>query len=756
MFKITGILKKLKFAGLILLTAAGFVRGQSFYDMQTIQVIELFFSQPNWDYMMDTAKAGSGSYILADSIRINGTRLDSVGVKYKGNSSYNPNRIKNPLHIELDHFVSGHIYDGITDIKLNNGFKDPTFVRETVAYYIARTYMSAPRANYARLYINGVYTGLYTNVESITKKFVQNHFGSKQNPFFKCNPVYSGGNKSNLTYLGSDSTLYYNSYEIKSNNGWADLVNLCDVLKNNPANLNDILDIDRVIWMHAFNNLLVNLDSYLGAISQNYYFYKHDNGSFNAVVWDLNEAFGCFNNTGLGGPLNITQMQQMSPLLHMNFNERPLIQRLLNTPVYKRMYIAHYKTMLEEFINNDLYFQLAQSYQQLISSSVQADMNKLYSWQDFSNNLTQNITSGPMTIPGLKLLMDGRKSYLSSHTEMNFAAPDILNVTVSDTMPEINDVITITAEATNAVSVYLGYRYNYHDRFVRILMYDDGNHNDGAANDGVYGIQLPVSHAMIQYYVYAENQDAGVFKPQRAEYEFFTLHSISGNIAAGQIVINEFMAMNSTTIADPAGQFEDWVELYNNTGSYVNLTGVYMSDSYNNPHKWQFPSGTVIEPNGYLIVWADNDLNQTGLHSNFKLSGDGEDLVISYGNGYIIDDLSFGPQTSDISFGRYPNGTGGFTFLTPTPLAFNQPLKIEEISSANQFNIFPNPSAQMITITGINESIFRVDCFDLKGSLAFSENVNRIYAATLNVEQLKAGIYIIVINHQYSFKLIKQ
>ena len=296
------------------------VNAQSFYDINTIQTIELYFSQPNWDYMMDTAKAGSGSYILADSVRINGMSIDSVGVKYKGNSSYNSSRVKNPLHIELDHFKSDHIYDGITDIKLNNGFKDPTLVRETVTYTIARNYMSAPRANYARLYINGQYIGLYTNVEAITKKFVFNHFGSKNNTFFKCNPLYTGGNKSNLAYLGADSSLYYNSYEIKSDAGWTHLVELISILNNNPTLINNYIDIDRVLWMHAFNNLLVNLDSYTGAISQNYYLYKSDNGSFNTVIWDVNESFGCFNNTGTG-TLSLTQMQQLSPWLHLNYTE---------------------------------------------------------------------------------------------------------------------------------------------------------------------------------------------------------------------------------------------------------------------------------------------------------------------------------------------------------------------------------------------------------------------------------------------------
>ncbi len=732
------------------------LRAQSFYDSLSIQVVELYFSQPNWDYMMDTAKAGSGSYILADSIRINGTTLDSVGVKYKGNSSYNASQVKNPFHIELNHFKDDHIYDGITDIKLNNGFKDPTQVRETIAYDIARSYMSAPRANYARLYINNTYFGLYTNVESITRKFVFNHFGSKTNTFFKCNPIYSGGNKSNLAYLGADSSLYFSCYEIKSDFGWNDLVELCDIIKFNPNDMNDILDIDRVLWMLAFNNLLVNLDSYTGAISQNYYLYKADNGCFNAVVWDLNESFGSFNNTGIGPPLSVSQMQELSIWLHQNNTDRPLIHRLLNIPMYAKMYVAHFRTMYEEFFLNDDYYSLGTTYQALIDSSVQADVNKLYTYTQFQNNMTQTITSGPMNIPGLSLLMDGRKTFLSSQTDMQYVQPVISNIMPSNSMPPINDNVFITAQVQNANLVMLGYRFNKTERFVRVEMFDDGNNGDGSAGDGVYGVEIPVNSSQVQYYIYAENNNAGKFSPQRAEYEYYTLFSVSENIVAGEVVINELMAINSSTITDPNGQYEDWIELYNNTDRYISLNNVYLSDSYSDPYKWQFPDNTIIEPYGYLIIWADDDLNQSGLHANFKLSGSGENVVMSYDYGYYIDDISFGIQTADISYGRYPNGTGNFTFLAPTPLAFNQPLSVENITSSQDFKIYPNPVNTDITIVSQGELVYNIRICDIKGSVIVNDFLKGELEVSYNLSFLNSGIYIILINQKYPFKLIKQ
>lgn len=105
---------------LILLFAVFFawqINAQDFYDLETIQTIEITFAQSNWDALLDAEKAGDENYIMAQSISINGVVFDSVGVKYKGNSTYSANQVKNPLHIELDTYKD-HDYEGYTDIKL--------------------------------------------------------------------------------------------------------------------------------------------------------------------------------------------------------------------------------------------------------------------------------------------------------------------------------------------------------------------------------------------------------------------------------------------------------------------------------------------------------------------------------------------------------------------------------------------------------------------------------------------------------------
>jgi len=707
---------------------------QSFYALDIIQKIEISFLQSNWDYILDTAKQGSDSYTMAQWVKINGVQYDSAGVKYKGNSSYNPNNAKNPLHIELDHFKSQD-YQGYKDIKLSNGFKDPSFVREVLAYNILRNYMHASLSNYAQVCINGQHIGLYANTEAVTKTFVDSRFFSNNNSFFFMDNF--GGN---LTYKGPDSTLYYTTYTKKSDYGWTDLVNLCNTLKNNINGIENIFDVDRALWMLVFDNVLVNLDSYIGQPAHNYYIYEDHNGRFNPIVWDVNETFGNFKNAGTGTPLTIPQMQTMPLMLHINDSLWPLVKKLLAVPMFKRMYIAHMRTIVSEnFASND-YYTMGQYLQSIIDTAVQSDVNKFYTYSQFQSNLTTNVTSGSFTAPGITYLMDARTTYLNSTTEFQQVPPTVSNIQSSDTFPAIGSDIYITADITNATAVYLGLRYSIMEKFNRMTMYDDGAHGDGVAGDGTYGISVPVTSPEIQYYIYAENNNAGIFSPQRAEHEYYILGADYATITTGKVVINEIMAVNNNTVQNNNGQYADWIEIYNNTSDTISLDFLHLSDNAENPTRWQFPSGVSIPPYGFLIVWADNNTSSTELHCNFKFSGSGEQAILAYANGYIVDSISYPSQTADITWGRYPNGTGPFVFMPPTFNATNIISSVEEpLDKNNNIRIYPNPSTGQFTIYDLQFTIYELKIFDVLGNIVFEKTLHS-KRETLNLN-LPSGMY---------------
>ncbi len=724
---------------------------QEFYNLDNIQTIEITFAETNWDQLLDNAYASSGDYILAQSVSINGEVFDSVGVKYKGNSTYQANQTKNPFHIELDTYKD-HQYEAYTDIKLSNVAKDPSFLREVLSYQVLRQYMDAPLSNYANVSVNGKLIGLYSNSESISKKFVNSRFYSKKNTFIKCNPPDGAGmgttDYPNLVYLGQDSAKYYDAYEVKSDGGWQELIDLCDTLKNYPSEIEKILDVDRALWMLAFNNVLVNLDSYIGAFSQNYYLYRDDYGRFLPVVWDLNESFGRFSSTGSGNLNSNTQKQQMSHLLHDNEASFPLIQKLLSVPMYKRMYLAHIKTMLLENFDNDTYYTTGLSLQNTINTAVQADGNKFFSYNNFVDNLTKDVSSGGgpgggATI-GITNLMDGRSAYLLGQSDFTQIEPDITNITLSSVNPLVNENISITAIITNANTAYLGFRSALGAPFQRVQMYDDGVHSDGAANDGIYGVSIAITNSFTQYYVYAENDNIGKFAPQRAEHEYYTINATITNPTVGDLVINEFMASNDITQADQDGEFEDWIELYNNGTSMIDLEGYFLTDDATDLTQWAFPSGTTIAPNNYLIIWADNDEDQAGLHANFKLSASAESIILSNDSGNtIIDEISYVNQTTDISFGRFPNGTGDFQTMSPTFNAENSGTTSTTNTDFNAVVIraFPNPAQDEITIQAGTE-IANITIYNLAGQQVINQNPNQ-QNTKINISHIASGMYTI-------------
>ena len=738
---------------LIILCSHFSVAQTSLYDFNTLQQIEINFSQANWDYQLDTAKAGAEGYIMAQTVTINGSTYDSVGVKYKGNSSYNATYTKNPLHIALDEFKN-QAYQGFSDIKLGNGYADPSQIREVLSYNLLKNYMDCPNSNFAQVYINGIYYGLYSNVESINKDFCSEHFNSSANTFIKCNPIVNPGptTKSNLKYKSTvDSTGYFNFYEMKSDYGWNELVALCDSVTNHPGNISSIMDVDKLIWMLAFNNVLVNLDSYSGVFCQNYYIYKDNNGRFNPIVWDLNMCLGGFPYAGSGttgmGSLTVTNMQQMSPTLHATDVNWPLINAILGNPQYKRMYIAHMRTIMNEMFSTNLYQSTAAQIHNIVDTALLNDTNSFFNYTQFQNGMTTNYTVGSYVVPGISNLMSARVAYLQTTSEFQAAPPIITNVVSNNLAPNLNDQVSISASVLNADAnaVYLGYRLLESNVFARVLMYDDGLHNDGAPGDNIYATSLTMNHAQLQYYIYAENSNAGIFSPERAEHEFYTLQIQLQTPPIGQLVINEFLASNLNDTIDDNGNHSDWIEIYNNSNDSISLFGLYLSDSYTNPQKFPFPIDALILPNDYLIVWADDKASGiSAIHCNFKLSLNGERLMLSAADSTILDSISYGAQIADVSMARCPNGTGSFIPSFPSSYnAVNCPASAADSEiMENDFSIYPNPTNgnTSLHIFGKNkEDAFQV--IDVYGQVLFNQKINSQYI--LNTSNWPSGLYFV-------------
>jgi hypothetical protein len=652
------------------------------YDEAVLRTLYLRFPDPGWSgELSDFFK--TDVEIPADLI-VDGKLYSGVGVRFRGNSSYfmlgsSP---KKSFTISVDHSDEDQRLYGYRTLDLLNGHADPSFLRTVLFSRISRDYIPAPKANFVRLVINGEDWGVYINVQQFNNDFVREWFGGSGGVRWK---VPAGRNSGGgLAYRGPDPASYRGSFELNTEDtpeAWRDLVELCDILTNAPDDrlehrLGGVFDIDGALWYLALENVFIDSDGYISRGSD-YYLYQDQDGRFHMITHDNNETF---RYAGGGGPNRWPSSDPMlSPVGHEDNPSLPVISRLLAVPHLRARYLAHVRTIVDRWLDWTVLAPIIDEYRSLIEAGVRADDKKLYSYEDFLESLAEESGGyGSYRTPDLMSFVGERREFLLSHPEIARQVPRIVSLQLEETTADA-DGITVAAEVSpkkGVDQVLLHYALGGESFFTEAAMNDDGRFPDRTARDGEYTVTIPMeSRGMrIRCYVEAravESLGTTIFSPPGTERGARSVRI--GLTAAGPspVVINEILALNSRSFADARGEFDDWIELFNRSDSCVDLSGMYLSDRPEEPRKWEFPRGAEIPPNGYLVVWADGEEGDEGeLHANFRLSGDGEQLLLvdtdARGNR-VLDFLEFGVQLQDVSYGRVPDGSGDFQSLYVSP-----------------------------------------------------------------------------------------
>ena len=499
------------------------------YEKDSLRNLHVDFYTPNYHSILVDSFFLNPKYRIPAMITLNGISYDSVGVRYKGNSTFClPNDAGNPklpYNIDMNYFVSGQKLLGYKKLKLPNAWLDATFAKEFEAAKIYRNYLPSPEVNLIKLYVQGNYLGVYVNTESINKQFLKKHFDEKSGALFKCDPVQmfcdnsTASGAPDLNWLGYDSTLYYDSYTLKSEKGWEELLDLINTLNNNFSEIDSVLNVDRVLWAFAVNSAICNLDTYNGYYLHNYYLYQTKDGLFQMIPWDLDNSF-------LGAILGFTSpttLYERDPYYGDDPTiGRPLLAQLLNNPLYRNIYTAHLRTVINESLDTAVIRGGINQLQALAHNAVDADQNKNYSLSEYYDNVENHLglwwRNG-----GIMVTIDGRKAYLQNHPEISLIPPTITNVTVNNSL--------VTAGVFNGNTVELmATDSEYNSKFQAFAMLDDGLNGDAVAGDGIFTTALPFqgSGNDVKFYIRAENNDALVLNPERAEYEFYVYSSVSG------------------------------------------------------------------------------------------------------------------------------------------------------------------------------------------------------------------------------------
>ncbi len=219
---------------------------------------------------------------------------------------------------------------------------------------------------------------------------------------------------------------------------------------------------------------------------------------------------------------------------------------------------------------------------------------------------------------------------------------------------------------------------------------------------------------------------------------------------ATDIILNEIMAKNDTTVSDEYDEFDDWIEITNKGDEAISLSEYYLTDDMAFPWKYTFPD-IILQPDEYILIWADNDTEQGEMHTEFKLNKDGEEIYLLHVN-IIVDMITFPNIEDDVSWGRWPDQQENWEFQAyPTPGSPNSDEQGEEGSSPSPNNLgilMNNPiynGSNEVIITG-NSGQAILSIYDISGRL-IAEPFNNLLEAqqslTLETSDYASGIYIL-------------
>ena len=678
-----------------------------FYDTASIESVYLTFSQP--DYWARLTSNYASETLLEATLTYKGVTYKGVGVRFRGNTSYTQTGTsqKKSFEVETDFIDPEQRVLGYKNLKFNNAHTDPSFMREVLYGRMAMRYTPIAKTGYVHLYLNNQDWGIYPNVQSVDKTFLEEWFLSNDGARFRATvetigpgpaPARWGDGTAGMNYLGSDTNLYKPHYSLKSSdiaNPWQTLAQACYALSTaSVANLDTVrkyIDIDRALWFLAVENVFTDDDSYTMKGKMDYItYYEPETGRTLPLEYDGNSTF----QTALATSSSWTPFKNAT---NVNY---PLLNKLLNIPEYRQRYLAHYRSILRESFTIENANALIDKLNAQIAGLVANDPKKLYTTQAYTNS-----------IPELKNFVATRRNFLLGNPEVAQVGPEILsalhlNASLEEwKAPKAGQAAIVRAKLGTGVpvsAVYLYYAGGLVGHFTKQRMYDDGTHQDGAANDGVYGGLIPgfAPGSPVRYYIEAIANNAALtasYLPVGAEHDVFYYAVAAGTRATG-VVINELLASNQADASDEAGDREDWVELYNNNDYAVDLSSFYLSDNTANLGKWAFPKGSSIPAKGYLIVWCDEEGSEGALHTSWKISASGESVTLSDSSLNIVDQVVFGAQQADKGYARVPNGTGPFVVQPTTFKGSNAPTSVTERLFTGAVRVFPNPVSEMFTL----------------------------------------------------------
>ena len=420
-------------------------------------------------------------------------------------------------------------------------------------------------------------------------------------------------------------------------NRFTNLFALADAV-NSPSNsytaaVESLVDVEQ--WMRTFavEHLVGNWDSYGYGNGQNMYAYKPDGDRWKMIIWDLDVALGSVSDPPTSDLFKLT-----NPYFPTFDGDPSVVRRMYQHPKFARAY-----------------------------------------WR-----AVQDAVNGPLLGANLDAFLDPRTAVFAANG-VGVSAPTSIKSFFSQRRNYcVGRLATVAANFKVNTPDFLTTN-NY-------LVLLSGTAPVAVRDLAINGVPFPVTWTSVTSWTARVVVRPGTNElvlqgldrlGQALDFARWTntvLYTGSIVAADGAVFINEWMASNVNPGGYPnpaGGNYDDWFELYNAGPDPVDLTGYSLTDDFALPFQFVIPAGYRIPARGFLLVWADgqplrNSANAPDLHVNFQLSKSGEAIGLFASDGRPIDTVTFGPQTNNLSQGRFPDGGPDLHFMpTPTPRAPN-------------------------------------------------------------------------------------
>lgn len=368
-----------------------------------------------WDSLVAAKESRKQTHIskyLIGNLTIDGDHYDSVGVRLKGESSYDYYKgKKKSFKLDLNKVISGQKHGKARKINLINCFKDPTHLREKLYFEALQDQgVPTPRASYANVYLNGIYWGVYMVVEQIDKYWVEDYFGHRNGNLYKGEP------DARLAYLGEEIRPYERAYKLKHQGlqvGYTDLQAFTKVIEEEYESdeafveaLDEVFETDKALKAWAINSFYVNIDAYNMLYPHNFYLFNDSTtGKFNWISFDGNYAFAAWSPK-----FNLFDCASLDIFWQSERFEKPLVEKIFASPILKRRYADFMYDIVNDFDLDDLgkdCFKYANVYKE----ALEADTNMMYTYKNARKNIKAHLGDigdpGAYT-PGLVPFMEAR------------------------------------------------------------------------------------------------------------------------------------------------------------------------------------------------------------------------------------------------------------------------------------------------------------------------------------------------------------